>query len=485
MDDFFADPSHRPQSFHVSHWCAEPYSQGAWSQLCVGGTPSDRTQLGSKVSDNFIIAGEATSAGMAAMVNGAAETGIYAATQMCSPENSTDSIFSCANDSDCADHDVIVIGAGTAGVFAARKTKELLTAQGRPDASVVLLEARDRIGGRIHTVDMTLPGDGEAVRVDLGATWLQQYPNNIVADIIRTEDTGLEVVPTDFSTALCSTDAGVPPFRDLNRILDAGDYYVSKAMENADTDRSLADVLLEYIDTLPESQRFLAHLSIGGDVVADLGYDLFDTSARHGLEELGVGNDDHYIKQGYGAILEYLSKGLDIRLQTAVEVVNYTNPLLVRLQLKGGQVITAQRCICTTPVAVMRNKTISFVPELPPAHLGALGRIQQGRCEKVLLRFNTRWWPVCNGTADGNGMLRWYDTSRYPEHAVRRSEFPMLLDYVEWLDMTDGLGVPVVMGFCVGKQAVARFHVGTDKEIATNAALAFEKWAWYMKQNMA
>ena len=74
-----------------------------------------------------------------------------------------------------------------------------------------------------------------------------------------------------------------------------------------------------------------------------------------------------------------------------------------------------------------------------------------------MLRFAERWWPVAP-----SGYLRWYDTPP---------------SWGEWLDLTDGVGVPIVAGLIAG-DAVERHHGRrSDAEIAHAAASAFGHWA--------
>jgi hypothetical protein len=65
---FFTDPCHTPVSYSISHWGTDPFIQGAWSQLSVGGSPEDRYVLGSKISNRLILAGEACHVKYPAMV---------------------------------------------------------------------------------------------------------------------------------------------------------------------------------------------------------------------------------------------------------------------------------------------------------------------------------------------------------------------------------------------------------------------------------
>jgi hypothetical protein len=77
--------------------------------------------------------------------------------------------------------------------------------------------------------------------------------------------------------------------------------------------------------------------------------------------------------------------------------------------------------------------------------------------EKVILRFEERWWPV-----SPSGYLRWYDSPA---------------SWGEWLDLTDGVGVPMVAALIAG-DAVRRHHHGrSDADVAAAAADALAAWA--------
>jgi hypothetical protein len=80
-----------------------------------------------------------------------------------------------------------------------------------------------------------------------------------------------------------------------------------------------------------------------------------------------------------------------------------------------------------------------------------------GVVEKVILRFEERWWPH-----DRNGNLRWYDTPA---------------SWGEWLDLTDGVGEPCVAAL-IAHEGVARLHRGrSDADIADDVSTALARWA--------
>lgn len=460
-------------------------------------------------------------------MHGAALSGIDAAKSLLGGECVSDAV-----DDEC-ELPVVVIGAGAAGLFAAstalhlhESTSDTTVSKdttGRRARRVVVLEATERHGGRVHTVTLphhtstntavdesspqshsdtdtltrthihTEDTECSSVRVDLGASWLQQFPDNFLAE--KAEKLGLKLHPTDFQSALCAASDGVPT-TDLHTVVeelcDVALEQVanmgssieckcesSKCSEcsSAIRDMSIVDALLPYISSLPHSHKREAMLALCGDINSDFGYSLHNTSARHSLLELGIGNNDHYIQQGYNALLDPVASELDIRYNTPVSVVDWSNSECVSVVTASGEVIRASHCICTVPVSVLKDpNTLKFVPQLPHSHMRALTHIHQGKCEKVVLRFSTRWWPHST-----NGMYRWYDNA--PHSNSSSGDLP-ILDWNEWLDMTECVGAPVVVGFCVGEEACAAHHSKSksDAEIVQDALRAFQCWAWHRTQ---
>ena len=131
-------PSIVPQPLTVSrtNWSSDPFSRGSFSYAAVGATPEHRVDLGQSVDARVFFAGEATAAEEPGTVQGARASGLLAASQV--------------RDVAAPGERITVIGAGIAGITAARQLVD-------DGFNVVVIEARDRIGGRIDTVSGDWP----------------------------------------------------------------------------------------------------------------------------------------------------------------------------------------------------------------------------------------------------------------------------------------------------------------------------------------
>ena len=419
----------QPISWHVARWGDDPFSRGSWSYLRTGGSPADRWALAEPIDDRFVLCGEAVGTDQAAMTHGAYASGVRAA-QWCR---------SVAKPGER----IVVVGAGFGGLGAARTLA---------DASFecVVIEARDRIGGRAHTVMLDGPSGVPAVAADAGAAWLQQFARNPFAFVAAS--LGVTPVATDFHAPLAGASDGA-----VGDVAGALAMFAAAARAaTADPrvpDISLADVA-SGMGLAGADARALRH-AVDADIVLETGAGLDDTSARWFFEEDGVGNDDHWIPGGYRVILDHIASGLDIRLGQPVRSIAW-DAHGVTLETDGGTV-TADRCICNLPISLLQRGEPVLRPGLPAQHRDALSRIGMGVVEKVLMRFEQRWWP-----APERGYMRWYDTPA---------------SWCEWADLTDGCGAPVLAGL-IAHDAVARHHHGrSDAEIVRGATAALRQWA--------
>ncbi|GGN42971.1 monoamine oxidase [Actinoplanes campanulatus] len=392
----------------VSRWGDDPWARGSWSLIGRGGTPRHRTDLGAPIGSRLRIAGEATHATRAAMTHGAYEEGVSAGAWAAEQGHAR----------------VAVIGAGIAGLAAART----LTDRG---VWTRVLEARDRVGGR------TAPAQVGGFGFDLGANWLQQFHDNILARLAERLD--LPMVPTDFTDPLV---LGAP-----YAIPDGLEEDLRARLAGASEQAGIAEVLDGWLAdpgrwTADDIRRF-----VDAEIVMDSGAPLSWLSARHGFEP-GVGEGDRWIVGGYRRLVDHLADGLDIHLNRPVHHIR-TGPRGVTLD----EDLRVDAVIVTAPVGVLAGDAITFDPPLPAIHRTALQRLGMGRVEKVILRCDRRFWPV-------------HPAGYYRVHGPGENCVS------EWLDATAADGTPTLVGLFAGPW-LDDLWTGPDDQVAARAAAVF------------
>lgn len=272
---------------------------------------------------------------------------------------------------------VIVIGAGMAGLVAAARLVEEGT-------EVVVIEARNRIGGRIFT-DRSL-----GVPVELGAGFIHGFNGNPLADLL--DRSGSRPFFIDEDRAVLLEDGGIEPEEfELDDLWDDVDTIIEDAAEEADgnPDTSLAEI----VDILDPG---LAKEPIGGWALTDMiendvGAPLDAISALHFDGDEAFDGPDVVVKQGYDTLLAPLAKGLDIRLgETVLRIATGKDGVTVETD-KGRH--RAAHVVVTVPLGVLKAGSIRFEPALPEAHRQAIDAIGFGNLGKVSVRFDRAFWP--------------------------------------------------------------------------------------------
>lgn len=271
-----------------------------------------------------------------------------------------------------ADPDVIVVGAGIAGMAAAR----VLVNAGR---RVRVLEAAPRVGGRCYTDTASF-----GLPFDQGAMWLRRADTNPLqgfAQLFR------------FATALAQpqevlfADGRRLPARAhaaFERAIDAYSVALAEAAEG-EMDVAAGAVWPSTFALLPPGDR--AWLATAGAKIGplDMGLDLDQVSVkdwfyRHEAEP------SRLVREGLGTLVGRLAEGLPISTGTAVSRIS---------QLRGGQVevltnrggLRARAAIVTVSIGVLASGAIEFLPRLPAVHLNAIGGLQMGSTLKIALAF--------------------------------------------------------------------------------------------------
>jgi monoamine oxidase len=383
-----------PSAFRRSNWSTDPFARGSHSFAAVGAGPETRETLSSPLLDRVFFAGEATSVDHPGTVLGARESGVRAANEV-----------SVAADKD---EKIAIIGAGAAGAEAAR----LLTFYGY---NVIMIDARDRTGGRIHSVK----SDDWALPVELGA-W--RFSESADADILVQLDklgvsTALIGAPTLVSpTASPATgidNDGEEPLVAENTV---GTTALSAALSWAATqasDVSLQDALDESGATDGASGSSIGDLA-GPDllgqqlaaVAANYGAAASDLSSWYGFTPPAPGlpiisqdgtveapQPQYAVTGDLSALIDDSLEGIETFLSTTVVGVSYSDDG-VSLRLGTGESLSVDRVVVTVPIGVLQSNDLSFDPLLPFAHRTAIGALGVGTVDSVWLKFDEQFWTT-------------------------------------------------------------------------------------------
>lgn len=258
------------------------------------------------------------------------------------------------------DPDVLILGAGMAGLEAAQE----LTRQGR---SVTVLEARDRVGGRIHT---------DASGFDHGAYWLHQDPEHPNPLVQVARDLGLTMVP-DPGRQLAYD--GTPDLERAGREYSQAREAVYERFEEAGQDGR--DIPLSQVPLGPGKWSWTAGQHYGPQ---DMAVELSQVSSRDFAMTAGE-ETDQILTEGMGQLIEAHSHGIPIELNCPVTAVKW-GPEGVEVTA-GGRSYHARDVIITLPTGVLRSGAVAFDPPLPEEKLRALEHLPMGHFNKVALEF--------------------------------------------------------------------------------------------------
>jgi monoamine oxidase len=280
---------------------------------------------------------------------------------------------------------VLVIGAGAAGLSAAGSLRD-------DGHAVTVLEARRRLGGRVHTVfdlaEHPVELGGEFVQGENVCTWslLARYGLGAIDLAPSINMRGF----LDGKLLEQASFAATP-----NALLS----FKTAPMAQAWLAAGGADVsLLEaahasdgFFDEDPTPER----LKLWNDVVGNNHCADLDHVGVASYGEATYDGDGHNLSfrvvEGYAALFDAMAAGLDIRPETPVRRIQWSRGGVVAVC--DAEVFEADRMVVTLPLAVLQAGDVTFEPDLPAPTRKAIAGLGAGPAAKVVLRFDSVLWP--------------------------------------------------------------------------------------------
>ena len=334
--------------------------------------------------------------------------------------------------------DVVVIGAGVAGLGCAQGLRE------GGVKSVVVLEATGRLGGRVET------SEAFSVPVDLGASWIHGAKRNPVKKLAKNH--GLELGWADYGAVGLYDKQGRLGEQVTQEVVELAWWLDDWAEElchkhpKGRPDVSLAAAMGADLDRrgglkIKEPRGF--DWGLYGMSLSE-GIEVSEVTLRYYEDDAPFGGGDYLLRQGYERVVEVLADGVDVRTRSAVKKVEW-GEWGVRVRLEGGEVWEAEYGVVTASLGVLKRGEVEFVPALEGEKQQAIEGLGMGLLNKVVVEFEAVFWEP-------------------KDYVIGRVDEP----YGPWsyvVSLWGDTGRAILVGFVGGARAMGREGLGEEEEV--------------------
>jgi monoamine oxidase len=334
---------------------------------------------------------------------------------------------------------VIVIGAGMSGLVAARALHD-------GGVEVEILEGRDRIGGRTHTIDLA------GAAVDLGASWIHNGHSSPMLPLV--DELGIERIPAELTgivltaSVLNRVDGTFPDGAqrdELTRAM-AGLAMSGAARDELNPGLDLLQAMDELIGVIDPNVR----ATLGALLALNEGKDAHEVDFAAFASLFFTGDGDHgdvLPRGGYRVVVDHLARGLAIHTARPVTRIQQHADGVTVHTVDGA--FSGDHALVTVPLGVLKAGVIAFDPPLPAPMQAAVKRVGFGTLEKVALAYERAFWQI-------DGAPTNVTTVSSP-----RPEWPMIFDYSRFY------GAPVVVALVAGEHGRALAAMPEAERVAS------------------
>lgn len=270
------------------------------------------------------------------------------------------------------DKTVLVIGAGISGLAAAKKLKE-------KGFNVVVLEAQDKVGGRLKTKRSL------GVAFDEGASWIHGTIGNPITALAQ--QAGMNTAFTDDDSRISYDIGGVLRSSTTYDNTETELYTILNSMMNSGNPSQSFETVFGSLHPTKINDRLWKYF-LSTYVTFDTG-DLDKLSSTLYNEGEEFDGEERIATNGYDTIPNYLANGLNIQLNQRVSKIDYTNTK-IKITHNGDE-SEADYVVVTVPLGVLKSNSILFTPALPIAKQTAIQKVGMNCVNKFLLTWNTKF----------------------------------------------------------------------------------------------
>lgn len=269
---------------------------------------------------------------------------------------------------------VIVIGAGISGLAAAKKLNE-------KGFNVIVLEAQDKVGGRLRT------NRSLGIAFDEGASWIHGINGNPITTLAQ--EAGMTTFETiDDQSGACYDIGGILRNATTYENAETELYSILSSLKNSGNAAQSFETVFNNLYPAKVNDRLWQFLLST--------YVTFDTGDLNNLSSLLYDEGEEFdgaekiATNGYDTIPKYLATGLNIQMNQRVTKIDYTNAK-VKVTHNGAET-EADYVLVTVPLGVLKNNTIQFLPALPTIKQTAIQKLGMNCVNKFLLTWNNTFW---------------------------------------------------------------------------------------------